>query len=861
MSFRIRYFSDVNSPSSPIWNAGFIKGYEVTPDGPYVDNSTISFNAALNVWTVGMGGGSGDATSLQGVAISNDAMTPTNGQFLVYNSTDTEWDVQPTVAPSNNDVLVYNSTSGEWEAQPQSGGVTYDANDNLYLTNQTVTLTGVGSNSVVIGNTAGVTSVNTETQNVIIGGEAGQQVGTTGSVAIGFKAMENSVGTSAIRIGLNAGTNGNNNGGIAIGSGAGQTNQGIKSIAIGFEAGQATQGDAIIGRCIAIGDQAGQTNQQLHSIAIGSQSGESTQQSSAIAIGIQSGQTNQQATAIAVGSQAGQSTQQNAAIAIGTSAGQTNQQVNAITIGSNAGQNTQGEDSIAIGTGAGRTNQSLEAIALGLGAGGNSQGEDAIAIGTSAGTETQGSDAIAIGEGAGQTNQGTNSIAIGQGTGFSGFGANSIAIGNLCANSTGVSGSIGLNASGSDLPLSNAGFYVNPVRDLTTSSSTTSAVHYNSTDNEVVFRDGVQEDADNVIINKTLEMSGADKILEDLGGGVVSWYQFESNANRLVDSGLNGNNLSEVGTPPVAYFSEVSGMVNVIQTNSSVHLEYTETPLGIADADFSFTCWFRNKLNDLSPTDYMLAYFDVSSTGLTSGLLIYLRNGIVVIFAEGQSGNPLLQSADIYNDNIWHHLAVVISTTVIGGDTLTVYIDGVDETSNFTLSGTPTTWRAVATVDRMTIGAYYAPVAIRPLSEHPFIANHTVSLGSLTATDVQTLYSGTCISGMITLKGPIVIETLLGSLLGTYFQSKPLIITGSVNVTISTPASNNYILDTASTISVFLPTSPSNGTELRFINNGVPVITIDAGTNTFDGTVATTQTMNQYDRLQIIYYNSNWFTF
>ena len=117
-TFRVR-FATGNLPSAPIWNAGFIQGYEITPDGPYANNSIISFDSALNVWSVTAAGTIGDATSIQGVAVS--VVTPTDdGQVLVYNTTSTEWEVQPTVGPTNDQILVFNGGTSEWEAKDLS---------------------------------------------------------------------------------------------------------------------------------------------------------------------------------------------------------------------------------------------------------------------------------------------------------------------------------------------------------------------------------------------------------------------------------------------------------------------------------------------------------------------------------------------------------------------------------------------------------------------------------------------------------------------------------------------------------------------------------------------------------------------
>jgi hypothetical protein len=82
------------------------------------------------------GGGSGDATSLQGIPVSET--DPTTGQGLVYNGT--AWapatpaanatqiqgrDVA-TTAPSAGQVLAWNATTSKWEPQGGGGSVTFD---------------------------------------------------------------------------------------------------------------------------------------------------------------------------------------------------------------------------------------------------------------------------------------------------------------------------------------------------------------------------------------------------------------------------------------------------------------------------------------------------------------------------------------------------------------------------------------------------------------------------------------------------------------------------------------------------------------------------------------------------------------
>lgn len=154
-----------------------------------------------------------------------------------------------------------------------------------------------------------------------------------------------------------------------------------------------------------------------------------------------------------------------------------------IALGSQAAETNQGTEAIAIGRYAGQTDQALRGIAIGFQAGYSQQQERGIAIGTGAGATNQGSYGIAIGQDTSNVNQGTNSIAIGQNAGGTGQGANSIAIGRVAG--VGFPGtfanSIILNASGSPVTSSAAGFYVAPVRNVANAS----LLMYNSTTNEI----------------------------------------------------------------------------------------------------------------------------------------------------------------------------------------------------------------------------------------------------------------------------------------------------------------------------------------------------------------------------------------
>jgi hypothetical protein len=96
--------------------------------------------------------------------------------------------------------------------------------------------------------------------------------------------------------------------------------------------------------------------------------------------------------------------------------------------------------------------------------------QTSVALGKSAGLTPQGANAVAVGVNAGQTTQGANSIAIGLNA-----GVNSQAAGSIC-----------LNASGVALNPAQAGFFVNPIRQVPNAGVGTNILYFNPATNEIL---------------------------------------------------------------------------------------------------------------------------------------------------------------------------------------------------------------------------------------------------------------------------------------------------------------------------------------------------------------------------------------
>jgi hypothetical protein len=140
---------------------------------------------------------------------------------------------------------------------------------------------------------------------------------------------------------------------------------------------------------------------------------------------------------------------------------------------------------VAIGDQAGQTSQADGGVGVGGGAGANNQGGSAVAIGYVAGYNNQGASSVAIGPNAAQAGQGSRAVAIGFAAGQNGQGANSVAIGSFAGNNGQAANSIAINATGMNTPLNptNAGFYVDPIRNASAANS----LFYDASTKEITY--------------------------------------------------------------------------------------------------------------------------------------------------------------------------------------------------------------------------------------------------------------------------------------------------------------------------------------------------------------------------------------
>ena len=286
---------------------------------------------------------------------------------------------------------------------------------------------------------------------------------------------------------------------------------------------------------IALGYNTGNTNQGTAATAVGYRAGETNQGLQAVAIGFYAAANTQSANAVAVGTFAGRNNQGTSAVAIGVLAGNSSQGAAAIAIGEQAGNITQGSQSIAIGTVAGQSNQGTDAIAIGTSAGGFNQREGAVAIGQSAGVIDQGMFAVAIGSGAGYQYQANNSIAI--------------------------------TATGTQLSPTESGFYIDPVRNDTSSNS--QIVTYNTSTKELTYTDTISVTGNISAANLNANVNGF-----SIGYRDVPQVIFTSNATlALTDAGkhyYSSNSANIITVPNNATVSfNIGAAISIVQQGTA----------------------------------------------------------------------------------------------------------------------------------------------------------------------------------------------------------------------------------------------------------------------------------------------------
>jgi hypothetical protein len=574
---------------------------------------------------------------------------------------------------------------------------------------QEAAATNQGSQSVAVGLYAGQTSQGANT--VAVGAAAGQTSQGASSIAIGLQSGLTNQGIQSVAIGVLAGNSSQGANSIAIGLQAATTSQGISAIAIGQLAGNNTQSAA----AVAIGQNAGLTTQGAGAVAIGQNAGSNNQATQSVSLGQNSGANAQGTGAVAIGWSAGGASQGNTAVAIGQLAGQTSQGLAAIAIGSTAARSASGTRAIAIGdstafsgSGTGAIAMGYQtayfgsgtgAIAIGYQAAGTAglQGNGAIAIGTSAGGNTQGNTAVAIGSGSGVVTQGVDAVAIGRGAGANAQGANSVAIGTLAGNLNQPANSIIINASGAALNGTNAGFYVNPVRNDT--GNVTNAVYFNTSTKEVTYGPGYgNSDVANYLPTYTGNLGNVNIITANgnitsngniITSGTIGTGNI-SGANNISGINLLASNAITVGTTVTVLPNSVATFGSNV--NSYTQITFQNLSTG-ADATSDVVLTADNGSDTVNFIDMGMinSGYDNATPTNSLGNIVFAGDGY--LYSQGNSANSSQSGGNL-----------AIGTTV-SGKTVKIFAGGNTSTATAaTFSGTGANLKALIVQGTSNLG-------------------------------------------------------------------------------------------------------------------------------------------------------------
>jgi hypothetical protein len=605
---------------------------------------------------------------------------------------------------------------------------------------QEAAATNQGSQSVAVGLYAGQTSQGANT--VAVGAAAGQTSQGASSIAIGLQSGLTNQGIQSVAIGVLAGNSSQGANSIAIGLQAATTSQGISAIAIGQLAGNNTQSAA----AVAIGQNAGLTTQGAGAVAIGQNAGSNNQATQSVSLGQNSGANAQGTGAVAIGWSAGGASQGNTAVAIGQLAGQTSQGLAAVAIGSTAARQASGTRAIAIGDSTAFSGSGTGAIAMGyqtayFGSGSSAiaigyqaagtaglQGNGAIAIGTSAGGNTQGNTAVAIGSGSGLTTQGVDAVAIGRGAGANAQGANSIAIGTNAGNASQPANSIIINASGAILNGTNAGFYVNPVRNDT--GNVTNAVYFNTSTKEVTYGPGYgNSDVANYLPTYTGNLGNVNIITANgnitsngniITSGTIGTGNI-SGANNISGINLLASNAITVGTTVTVLPNSVATFGSNV--NSYTQITFQNLSTG-ADATSDVVLTADNGSDTVNFIDMGMinSGYDNATPTNSLGNIVFAGDGY--LYSQGNSANASQSGGNL-----------AIGTTV-SGKTVKIFAGGNNSTATAaTFSGTGANLKALIVQGTSNLGP---------------VANVTITggtSGQVLTTNGSNVLSWTTVSG------------------------------------------------------------------------------------------------------------------
>ncbi len=457
-----------------------------------------------------------------------------------------------------------------------------------------------------------------------------------------------------------------------------------------------------------------------------------------------------------------------------------------IALASNAGLTNQGNQAIAIGTDAGILSQSTNAVAIGAGSGGSSQGTGAIGIGYVSGNSSQGNNAIAIGSNTAQSNQSSQAVAIGYAAGQYTQGANAVAIGSFAGNNGQAANSIAINGTGNSLNPSNAGLYIDPIRNLTAGN----IVFYNSSTKELTYG-----------LNDGINAIGNIAASSNVKGATISGTTIN-----LTPADANNGGIITSGTQTIA---------GAKTFNSDV-----TAPNFLGNATTATTAGNITATSNTSLTSLQnLATVGTITSGTWSGSTIAVANGGTGVTTSTGSGSVVLSTSPILttpNIGAATGTSLSLSSTLAAGASTfssTVNVSGATTLAALTTTGAAT----ISSTLTIPSGAGAGKVLTSDASGVASWQNRGGTVVAMSATGTATstasyiIFTGSSASQTITIPSAV-----------TMGSGREITIKNVASVSVSIASAGGYLIQDNSTLtatSAALGIEPSNNW-MKLVSDG-----------------------------------------
>jgi hypothetical protein len=185
------------------------------------------------------------------------------------------------------------------------------------------------------------------------------------------------------------------------------------------------------------------------------------------------------------------------------------------------------------------------------------------------------------------------------------------------------------------------------------------------------------------------------------------WLLDETSGSTATDLTANANNLSYVASPTLNVSTGLSGVTTGVTYNGSTQYANSSKVSTFnmsPDSSWSIEGWFRTTSSAVG-TVFMFREDSSVNAGVGGGIFTNLTTNKISAFTTDSALNNLtLTSSTTVNTGAWFYVCV----TAASGGALTLYVNGVSESSTSTTRGNSTVSKIVSTGAQAQTAPTYA---------------------------------------------------------------------------------------------------------------------------------------------------------